>query len=370
MQERRRSGSFSAVRHGPATSLELLGQAAIDVRAENVAQRIVDLLVESFGASFAVIYGTDADQLVPVAMSPLTASLAEPGTIAKAVKPTATPASGVFPRAPVSGPALKRAADPGEWRGTLMAGPRHVGEVRARFAGHAPHGQRRSELDTCLAIAGVLYARALDSEEPNALGRKVAETALRAMHDLRQPLNAMSLNAELIAHADPGQSRAVNALRGGVRRMERAMDDFHDAALVELGGLALRLGPVDLVQLVERVLASGTPPPPLEVSSGGDLHHVSVDSGRIERTLHALLAFAGARGTVSVHMGVAANGTDACISVLCAGVYADAPDDPRMRLSRAILAAHGGHVAHELCADGTTALRVVFPVGAGTHAAA
>jgi signal transduction histidine kinase len=71
-------------------------------------------------------------------------------------------------------------------------------------------------------------------------------------HDLRSPLNACVMWLDVLAlapHADK-LTKAVEAIKRNLARQTRLVNDLNDAAKISSGGLDVRLGPLDLVALV------------------------------------------------------------------------------------------------------------------------
>lgn len=87
----------------------------------------------------------------------------------------------------------------------------------------------------------------------------LAETLMAAVgHDLKTPLNAVVLGAELILMNPTSESNRKTAerLKASSRRMQRMIDDLFDLARVRLaGGIPVTFQPVDLLQVVRRSLA-------------------------------------------------------------------------------------------------------------------
>jgi signal transduction histidine kinase len=71
-------------------------------------------------------------------------------------------------------------------------------------------------------------------------------------HDLRSPLNACVMWLDVLALApQPDKlTKAVEAIKRNLARQTRLVNDLNDAAKISSGGLEVRLGPLDLVALV------------------------------------------------------------------------------------------------------------------------
>lgn len=87
----------------------------------------------------------------------------------------------------------------------------------------------------------------------------LAETLMAAVgHDLKTPLNAVVLGAELISMNPTSESNRKTAerLKASSRRMQRMIDDLFDLARVRLaGGIPVTFVPTDLLQVVRRSLS-------------------------------------------------------------------------------------------------------------------
>lgn len=88
---------------------------------------------------------------------------------------------------------------------------------------------------------------------------KLAETFMAAVgHDLKNPLNAMALGAELIVAnpVNPQNRKTAERLRSSTRRMARIIDDLFDLARARLGGgIPIVTAPTDLAIIVRRIVS-------------------------------------------------------------------------------------------------------------------
>jgi signal transduction histidine kinase len=95
----------------------------------------------------------------------------------------------------------------------------------------------------------------------NAQAREKAETAARmrknllamVSHDLRNPLNAIVINASLIQRGveDPRQLRWLSGIQQNAQRMNTLIQDLLDMAAIEAGSVRLDLGTCGLRQLLD-----------------------------------------------------------------------------------------------------------------------
>jgi two-component system sensor histidine kinase/response regulator len=87
---------------------------------------------------------------------------------------------------------------------------------------------------------------------------RLNETFVAAMtHDLRNPLSAIVMGAELLMNAPDESTRKVAArMRSSSRRMTGMIDDLFDLARARLGGgILVERGLVDFIAVVQKVLA-------------------------------------------------------------------------------------------------------------------
>ncbi|MBK7976439.1 MAG: hypothetical protein IPK07_25270 [Deltaproteobacteria bacterium] len=115
-------------------------------------------------------------------------------------------------------------------------------------------------------------------------------------HELRRPLNGLSLGIESLKDTrDPeSEARSIARLEDSVARMDRLVGDLLDVSSFERGLLSLTLRPLDLAPLVAEVIAELTP----RFEEGGvsiaatidpDLPRVRGDRYRLQQVLGNLL---------------------------------------------------------------------------------
>src|ERR1019366_9903112 len=99
-------------------------------------------------------------------------------------------------------------------------------------------------------------------------------------HDLRQPLNGISLHAQLMRRAlGPGatekQLESIEHIRASVRGLDRMIEDLLDATRIEASRLKLVRRAQALTPLVKQIL-DRTPVPDnsVRLDAGGDLPDV------------------------------------------------------------------------------------------------
>ncbi|HSD71516.1 MAG TPA: histidine kinase dimerization/phospho-acceptor domain-containing protein, partial [Thermoanaerobaculia bacterium] len=74
-------------------------------------------------------------------------------------------------------------------------------------------------------------------------------------HDLRNPLNAIALNTQLlerlVSSSDPRLARISRSLDSSIAQMQRIISDLLDLAAIESGKLSVELQPGDVRSVIE-----------------------------------------------------------------------------------------------------------------------
>lgn len=117
----------------------------------------------------------------------------------------------------------------------------------------------------------------------------------RMSHDLRTPLAAVVGSLEIASHEPlrPQVVRLLTAARQRCDDLERMIGDLLDVGMLESGELALRMGNVDLVELLEIAVAEARPLPGVSVSLHVDAdvpRRIWTDSTRLRQVLGNLLS--------------------------------------------------------------------------------
>jgi PAS domain S-box-containing protein len=133
-------------------------------------------------------------------------------------------------------------------------------------------------------------------------------------HDLRNPLNAIMMTAQLLERRAPGEEIARPAARivASGDRMRRMIDQLLDLARVRVTGLRLSPRPVDLGELCRSVLdelRAGHPESRLELVTAGSLVG-RWDGDRLAQVLSNLAANAIEHGAPSAPVRVRLDGRD------------------------------------------------------------
>ncbi|MES2739076.1 MAG: HAMP domain-containing sensor histidine kinase [Verrucomicrobiota bacterium] len=134
-------------------------------------------------------------------------------------------------------------------------------------------------------------------------------------HDMRSPLNAITLTAEHLADLNAGEeiSEAAQCLIDSGASMKALLDDLVDFSRRKLGlGICIEAGPTDLGALCTTELRqhrAAQPNARIELKLEGNLHG-QWDGPRLQQVLRNLLTNACAYGTAGKLVQVAAYGGD------------------------------------------------------------
>ncbi|HSM81520.1 MAG TPA: HAMP domain-containing sensor histidine kinase [Nodosilinea sp.] len=142
-------------------------------------------------------------------------------------------------------------------------------------------------------------------------------------HDLRSPLNCISMAAQLIsrtASQEPSSAKALSIIETNMEAVTRLISDLIDFASTGLGGsMPLTRGPVDLEKLCRKIfegLSLAYPQRTLRFHPDGDLMG-DWDAARLRQVVSNLMGNALQHGATEgpVELSVAANGSTAVLTV-------------------------------------------------------
>jgi len=202
-------------------------------------------------------------------------------------------------------------------------------------------------------------------------------------HDLRQPLNAIDLNAQWLVRQLAREpldlataSSSAEKIRAASRRLERMIQDLTDVSRIEAYRLALEPHDADLGLLVREVMARSDAAQRVRVTEQGTPHLVHVDAGRVEQVLENLLSNAVKYGTPGTPFDVAIVWREEDVEVTVTNRGAGIAPEERERvfrrferasgakgkkglglglyICRGLVAAHGGRIWVDGTADETT----------------
>lgn len=205
-------------------------------------------------------------------------------------------------------------------------------------------------------------------------------------HDLRNPLTAVHLNAQLIERAAVREGREKEARWAGniataARRMDGMIEQLVEAERLRLGRVQLALQPVALDQLLRGMLAqpnTDLDPRRVRLTLPEKPVVVSADRERLGRAIRGLLRLTvqEADGAAATEVELGAKDADVCCSIHAprpadAGVVsanatgASTQPDPRegiaVHFARTLIECHGGRLQATHGAPRTIGFDLVLP---------
>jgi signal transduction histidine kinase len=211
-------------------------------------------------------------------------------------------------------------------------------------------------------------------------------------HDLRTPLSAIAMSAELILRTtgEDATLRAATRIKSSSARMAAMITQLLDFSRIRSGSLRIEPRPAQLGEICRAAVAElrqARPDARIELHCEGDLA-ATLDVDRVMQVVSNLASNALQHGTPDRPVQVAAEGTDAAtlrLRVVNAGAL---PDDARQRLFEPFrpsqsgatglglglyivdhfVRAHGGTVDGRATADGHTVFEVTLPRQPGAAA--
>jgi signal transduction histidine kinase len=356
--------------------------AAVAVRETEAltASAIAEELVATMGACCAAVHFADEDENV----------LRLVASCNMAHAPAEVRVHDGSTREPAASAARSRllflSSDPAHREGTcfaipLLCGARLLGVVTCELPVRVEPRELAS-LDAAGVVLGALLDRARREEEASAR----AEWTSLVAHELRQPLNAMSMHASVLRgeSEDAAGARSAQRISENVQRLRRLVGDLTDASLIDLDRVLLTRRPTDLVELTTELTdVCGHPAGSIRVEARGELPVVDVDRYRVQQVLSNLLdnARKHARESSVIRIILERRGGEVVISVTNDGPTID--ESRRARLfdryyrgdaestdglgiglyvCRALAAAHGGTLS-VVSHDGTTTFSLALPLG-------
>jgi signal transduction histidine kinase len=250
---------------------------------------------------------------------------------------------------------LRAATPEGEYRPVLVLTADVTGDARDRALTLGARDFVTKPFDAAevlLRVENLLDTRVLHLAERRARARAEAAESRAALlaqererllaivaHDLRNPLGAIAMYAEVLASlqagdADPYVRGALATIHASAAGMQRLVEDLLDAASLRGGALRAhrteqRLGEVfDEAERMLRPLAEAAGVGfVLQPESGAPARIVSLDARRLVQLLSNLVSnavkFTPPGGTVTVHYTVTADGLHASVTDTGPGISAD-----------------------------------------------
>ena len=130
------------------------------------------------------------------------------------------------------------------------------------------------------------------------LERRREEWASVVAHDLKQPVNTISVGAQLLAHRfqnSPEASKTIDHIQTAALRLGHMIDDLMNASLLEARSLKIEPVDIDLGLLVGQIVERSRHEP-TEIRVSDDLRPVRADPHRVEQVLANLISNAGKYG--------------------------------------------------------------------------
>ncbi len=211
-------------------------------------------------------------------------------------------------------------------------------------------------------------------------------------HDLRTPLSSIMTGAQLLQRqvADPGQLKTLRRMLSSAGRMRDMIDQLLDLTRARLAGgagMAAERQPVDVAELVARVVEELRPTAGerlLTIAASGDAHGAG-DTTRLLQVFSNLLSNAIHHGTPGTPIAVTVEGGDE-IRVIVRNEGAIPPEllprifDPfrgartkagsrglglGLFITQQVVEAHGGRIRVDSSPTAGTAFTVTLPRAAG-----
>ena len=251
------------------------------------------------------------------------------------------------------------------------------------------HGEPIVERGRPVRMIGTL----LDITERRQLERLRAEWAAVVAHDLRQPLNSIALQAQLLrrtlhAPGDDVQS-TLEHIVSAARRLDRMIGDLTDLSKLDARRLELARRPTDIARLVHDardLFALEAPERTIVVRTSGTGFQADVDPDRFVQILENLVSNAIKYGEpqTPVVIDVVRTADDLSVAVTNSGPGIRAEELPLaftrfqrlstakgsrvkgtglgLYITRQLVEAHGGQLLVESKPGETTTFRVVLPI--------
>jgi len=226
------------------------------------------------------------------------------------------------------------------------------------------------------------------------LERRRAEWTSVVAHDLRQPVNAISLRAHLLGRSEDATVLGhADRIRADARRLTRMVDDLMDVSRLDAQRLELLLQRVDVPALVRAAVepfAVAAPDRPFEVHVVGHVPRAWADPDRVTQVVVNLLANALKYGSPrsAVVATIEPDGREVSVSVASCGRPLGPEEVERiferfqrgdaaklegiegaglgLYITRALVQAHGGRVSVASTPDGVNTFRFTLPTTAAT----
>ena len=254
------------------------------------------------------------------------------------------------------------------------------------------HVWTQDEIDFA-CLVGCQLSVLLERQAWQRAERRRAEWDSVVAHDLRQPVSAISMRAELLGRSQDATVRKhADRIRADASRLTRMIDDLMDASRLEAQRFELVRQRVDVPVLVRAAVepfAAAAPGRTFDVRVVGDVPEAWADPDRVTQVVANLLANAvkyGRPGSAVVAT-IERDGRELSVSVASHGWPLSSDeiesiferfhrtDAARLQgiegtglglyITRSLVDAHGGHVSAASTPEGVNTFRFTLPTAAG-----
>jgi signal transduction histidine kinase len=203
----------------------------------------------------------------------------------------------------------RRAAARAVWDETVKQARAHLPKGGGHMVVDFRHAPSRTVEVHARRVDAHVVVQLVDVSELEAAMRAREQVLAAVSHDLRSPLSAIQLRAEIAARgAQVDTVSAFTLIRRAAATMERMIRELLDTASLDSGGLALELAPTSIEGIVESVVDTASPTiakRSINIESAvGRLPEVVCDSARVMRVLTNLvdnaIKFTESGGTITI----------------------------------------------------------------------
>ncbi len=222
------------------------------------------------------------------------------------------------------------------------------------------------------------------------------EDLLHALtHDIRAPLSAMSLNADVLARGSPDPEnvrRRATLIQNSLRAVDAMLGDLVKVAALESGKVILERTSVSLTPLLDQLRADMAGALPMErvaVALPAEVPPVDADARRLQRVLVNLISNALKYSSGPVVVTAARRGAEVLVSICDEGPGIAAEDLPYvfekfyraagvrktkeglglgLYISRLVVEAHGGRIWVDSAPGRGSTFTVALPIARGSAA--
>ena len=286
---------------------------------DDVLQRLLAVFVDTARADVAVLRLREDDRLLSRASVGLEEEVSvgfslpiEEGFAANAAKHASADISSVAPDAPSRSEFIRKKGVGSLYRLSLVQGSEFVGVLELGMLGNRPLSDEARHLLVALATpAALAISRYLACEVLEQAVRSRDEVLSVVAHDLRNPLNVISIAANTLLQRLPDSSarRPIERIIRGAHRADRIVQDLLEISAFETGQFSIDTRSVEPADLILAALESQHGPAAeasviLATDIAPDLPQVVADEERMLEVLENLIGnavkFTRQGGSISV----------------------------------------------------------------------